>query len=107
MQPIEATDIVPDVERFEAMKHKAFEAMNAMATEENNFKPTIYVRFSPHRDAFTDVDGARLFGQTNISESGDIVIYRAQHLKDAECPGLEKLKMEVHLLSNSGQQTFI
>jgi hypothetical protein len=66
-------------------------------------KPTVYVRYSPHLGDFKDVEGSRVFEKTNISESGSIVLYRAQELTDAQCPNIEKIKAEIHMLSNCGE----
>ncbi|KAJ7609367.1 hypothetical protein DFH06DRAFT_1128389 [Mycena polygramma] len=102
-EAIRLSDTVPDVERFEFTQHKIFDFSNALATVG---EPTVYVRYSPHFGDFRSVQESRVFGKTNISESGDIVIYRAQHLTDGQCPGLEKLKFEVHMLSNCASNEY-
>ncbi|KAJ7035894.1 hypothetical protein C8F04DRAFT_1258527 [Mycena alexandri] len=105
-EPVMATDEVLDISRFEFARHKAFALSNAVPAPENDFKATVYVRYSPHLGDFKDPEGSRVFGKTNLSESGDTVIYRAEGLKDHECPGLEKLKMEVQMLSSSGSPDY-
>ncbi|KAJ7654681.1 hypothetical protein DFH06DRAFT_1133436 [Mycena polygramma] len=102
-EAIRLSDTVPDVERFEFTQHKIFDFSNALATVG---EPTVYVRYSPHFGDFRSVQESRVFGKTNISESGDIIIYRAQHLTDGQCPGLEKLKFEVHMLSNCASNEY-
>ncbi|KAK6980705.1 hypothetical protein R3P38DRAFT_3235311 [Favolaschia claudopus] len=104
--PIIINDWVPDVERFEFKKHKAFLYSNATPNVANGGNPTVYVRFSPHFGDFKTVEDSRVFGKTNISESGDTVIYREQHLVDGDCPGLKRLKTEVHMLSQSGSAEY-
>lgn len=100
-----ATDKVLDVRRFELTKHNGFAMSNASASAENQYKPTVYERYSPHLGDFKDPKDSGVFGKINLSESGDTVIYRAKGLKDHECPGLNKLKMEVHILSSSGERS--
>ncbi|KAJ7164117.1 hypothetical protein C8R46DRAFT_1220631 [Mycena filopes] len=102
VEPVTATDMVPDVRSFKFTDHKIFSASNAAPSTDNHFKPTRYVRYSPHADEFKDEEGSRVFEKTNLSESGEIVIYRAVELKDFECPDLEKFKIEVQMLSHSG-----
>ncbi|KAJ7606287.1 hypothetical protein DFH06DRAFT_1150087 [Mycena polygramma] len=102
-EAIRLSDTVPDMERFEFTQHKIFDFSNALATVG---EPTVYVRYSPHFGDFRSVQESRVFGKTNISESGDIVIYRAQHLTDGQCPGLEKLKFELHMLSNCASNEY-
>jgi hypothetical protein len=91
---------VKDLERFEFTNHRAFDFSNAVSS---NGTPTVYVRYSPHTGDFKTVRESRVFGPTNISESGDIVLYRALELTDKQCPSIEKIKTEIHMLSKSGE----
>ncbi|KAJ6522887.1 hypothetical protein B0H19DRAFT_1277172 [Mycena capillaripes] len=101
--PICITDQVWDVERFQFTQHKVYDFSNVIPTLG---RPTVYLCYSPHLGDFKDVNGSRVFGTTNISESGKMVIYRARELTDEQCPGLAKLKTEVHMLSNCGSADF-
>jgi hypothetical protein len=90
---------VQDLECFQFVNHRAFDFSNAVSS---NGIPTVYVRYSPHAGDFKTVKESRVFGATNISESGNIVLYRALELTDKQCPGIEKIKTEIHMLSKSG-----
>ncbi|KAJ6447777.1 hypothetical protein C8R47DRAFT_1230760 [Mycena vitilis] len=83
-EAIRLSDTVPDMERFEFTQHKIFDFSNALATVG---EPTVYVRYSPHFGDFRSVQESR-------------------HLTDGQCPGLEKLKFEVHMLSNCASNEY-
>ncbi|KAJ7655435.1 hypothetical protein B0H17DRAFT_1146479 [Mycena rosella] len=61
---------------------------------------TLYEHYSPHREAFMSARELGVLGQTNLSESGALIIYRREGLRDWECPGLHALLMELHMQSD-------
>ncbi|KAJ7703497.1 hypothetical protein B0H17DRAFT_1127133 [Mycena rosella] len=86
---------VADTEHFRFRITPLFALSNAGGTP-----LTLYERYSPHREAFTSARESGVLGQTNLSESGALIIYRREGLWDWERPGLHALLMELHMQSD-------
>ncbi|KAJ7453635.1 hypothetical protein B0H11DRAFT_2245274 [Mycena galericulata] len=91
-EALRSTFDVPDTQRFRFADTDLFDVTHAGGGED----APVYVRYSPHRGAFTPPEDSGVLGTTNISESGSVLIYREKTLSDEDCPGLFKLIFELH-----------